>query len=47
LQPVTPGTVIQYRIPDWYDRPWARIWEEYFEQGMQRPKPAEDIFEFK
>jgi hypothetical protein len=28
LQPVTPGTVIEYRIPDWYDRPWARIWEE-------------------
>ena len=46
LQPVTPGTVIQYRIPDWYDRPWARIWEEYFEEGMSRPK-SDDIFEFK
>jgi hypothetical protein len=46
LQPVPPGTVIQYRVPDWYDRPWARIWEEYFEQGMQRPEPNEDIFDF-
>ena len=47
LQPIAPGTVIQYRIPDWYDRPWAKIWEEYFEQGMQRPEPDESIFEFK
>lgn len=47
LQPVAPGTVIDYRIPDWYDRPWARIWEEYFEEGMQRPEPDEDIFEFE
>jgi hypothetical protein len=47
LQPVPPGTVIQYRIPDWYDRPWARVWEEYFEKGMKRPQPKEDIFKFK
>jgi hypothetical protein len=46
LQPVRPGTVIQYRIPDWYDRPWARIWEEYFEQGMSRPSENEDLFKF-
>jgi hypothetical protein len=47
LQPVAPGTVIEYRIPDWYDRPWARIWEEYFEEGMKRPQPGEDIFDFE
>ena len=47
LQPVAPGTVIPYRIPDWYDRPWARVWEEYFEEGMKRPKPDEDIFDFR
>jgi hypothetical protein len=47
LQPVVPGNVIEYRIPDWYDRPWARIWEEYFEEGMQRPEPDEDIFNFE
>jgi hypothetical protein len=46
LQPVLPGTVIEYRIPDWYDRPWARIWEEYFEEGMQRPEVEDDIFDF-
>ncbi len=47
LQPVAPGTVIDYRVPDWYDRPWAKIWEEYFEEGMQRPEPDESIFEFE
>jgi hypothetical protein len=47
LQPVAPGTVIDYRIPDWYDRPWARIWEEHFEEGMRRPEPDESIFEFE
>ena len=47
LEPIAPGKVIEYRVPDWYDRPWARIWEEYFEQGMQRPEPDESIFEFQ
>jgi hypothetical protein len=47
LQPVLPGTVIQYRIPDWFDRPWARIWEEFFEEGMQRPEADDDIFDFE
>jgi hypothetical protein len=44
---VAPGTVIEYRIPDWYDRPWARVWEEHFEEGMQRPETGEDIFDFE
>jgi hypothetical protein len=43
--PVAPGTVIDYEVPDMYDRPWARIWERYHEQGMQRPAPV-DIFSF-
>jgi hypothetical protein len=47
LQPIAPGNVIEYRIPDWYDRPWARIWEENFEEGMQRPQADEDIFDFE
>jgi hypothetical protein len=47
LQPVVPGTVIQYRVPDWYDRPWARVWEEYFEKGMKRPEADESLFDFK
>ena len=47
LQPVRPGTVIEYRVPDWYDRPWARVWEEYFEQEMARPEAEEDLFNFE
>ena len=46
LEAVVPGTVLQYRVPDWFDRPWAKVWEEYFEQGMKRPEPDESIFEF-
>jgi hypothetical protein len=44
--PLTPGAEIPYRVEDLYGRPWAAVWEEYFEQGMQRPK-APDIFDFK
>jgi hypothetical protein len=44
--PVSPGTVIDYEVPDMYGRPWAHIWEENFEQGMQRPSEDEDLFDF-
>jgi hypothetical protein len=44
--PVLPGETIQYEIPDIYGRPWAHIWEEYFEQGMTKPDTGEDIFKF-
>ncbi len=44
--PLTPGAVIQYEMPDMYGRPWARIWETYFETGMERPDDA-DIFTFE
>ena len=47
LQPVPPGTVIEYETPDWYDRPWAKIWEDYFEEDMQRPEDNTDIFDFE
>jgi hypothetical protein len=43
--PEPPGTVIQYEVPDIYGRPWAHIWEEYWEKGMDRPDD-EDIFNF-
>ena len=43
--PVSPGAVIEYQVPDMYGRPWAPIWEQYFEQGMERPE-EEDIFSF-
>jgi hypothetical protein len=44
--PVAPGTVLEYAVPDMYGRPWAKLWEEYDEQGMDRPK-AGDIFTFE
>jgi hypothetical protein len=44
--PVAPPATIQYDVLDMYDRPWAQIWEKYWEQGMSRPEP-EDIFTFK
>jgi hypothetical protein len=43
--PVSPGQVLDYEVPDMYGRPWARIWEEYWEKGMQKPAD-EDIFKF-
>ena len=43
--PVNPGDVIEYEIPDMYGRPWNHLWENYFEQNMQRPE-EEDIFSF-
>lgn len=44
-QPVNIGDVIEYTMPDMYGRPWAQIWERYFEDGMQRPT-EESIFDF-
>jgi hypothetical protein len=45
--PVAPGTVLQFEVPDMYGRPWAQIWEKYWEKGMQRPSTSEDIFSFE
>ena len=44
--PVTPGRVIEYEVPDMYGRPWAHIWEKYWEQGMQGSE-NDDIFDFE
>ncbi len=44
--PVSPGDVIEYEVPDMYGRPWAHIWERYWEDGMERPQ-EEDIFSFE
>jgi hypothetical protein len=44
-QPRSPGTTIQYDVPDMYGRPWATIWEKYLEEGMTRPED-EEIFDF-
>ena len=44
--PVSPNTVIEYEVPDMYGRPWAYIWEKYWEPGMEKPQ-EEDIFSFE
>jgi hypothetical protein len=43
--PVSPGAVIEYKVEDWYGRPWAAAWEEWFEQDMRRPE-SEPLFGF-
>ena len=45
-QPVAPGTMLEYEVPDMYGRPWAQLWEKYHEQGMEKPD-EEDIFSFE
>jgi hypothetical protein len=45
--PVAPGTVLDFEVPDMYGRPWAQIWEKYWEEGMQRPAQDADIFSFE
>jgi len=44
--PLTPGKTIQFEMPDMYGRPWAAIWERYFEEGMSKPDTSEDLFKF-
>jgi hypothetical protein len=44
--PVRAGQMIPYEVPDMYGRPWAHIWEKYFEQGMKKPQPP-DAFDFR
>jgi hypothetical protein len=42
-----PGATIErFDVPDYFGRPWAQIWEKYFESGMEKPK-GEDIFSFR
>jgi hypothetical protein len=36
--PVSVGTTFEYTVPDIYGRPWANIWQQYHEQGMERPE---------
>jgi len=44
--PVGPGQVIEYKVPDMFGRPWGQIWDEWFEQDMQRPDPTAGLFGF-
>ncbi|MDC1528718.1 hypothetical protein N8600_06655 [Gammaproteobacteria bacterium] len=40
---VAPGQVIEYEVPDMFDRPWAKIWKDNFEQDMQGPDEELDL----
>jgi hypothetical protein len=40
-RPAVAGTEIPYKVPDMYGRPWAKLWEEYHEKGMERPAEKE------
>jgi hypothetical protein len=43
---VTLGQTIDYTVLDLLDRPWAKLWQQYNEQDMQRPA-EKDIFGFE
>jgi predicted SnoaL-like aldol condensation-catalyzing enzyme len=45
--PESPGKTIQYDIPDWSNRPWAQIWEKYFEKGMKKPEGTNPLAGFE
>ena len=44
--PMVPGQTFEYQVPDIFGRPWAQIWEQYHEDGMQRPQENEGLFGF-
>jgi hypothetical protein len=46
--PTSPGQKIEYVVPDIYNRPWAKMWEERYEKGMKNPAKDEQeaLFNF-
>lgn len=44
--PMVPGQIFEYTIPDIFGRPWAQIWEQHHEQGLERPNENEGLFGF-
>src|SRR5690606_149086 len=45
--PLAPGAVFEHQVPDMFGRPWAQIWEQHHEEGMQRPDATEELFDFE
>jgi hypothetical protein len=43
--PMSPGATFEYEVPDMYGRPWAQMWEKYYEKDMEKPG-NDDIFDF-
>jgi len=44
--PLTPGATYEAEVLDMFGRPWAHIWEKYWETGMKRPEEGEGLFGF-
>jgi hypothetical protein len=44
--PLAPGQTFEFEVPDIFGRPWAQIWEKYWEIGMKRADDKEDLFDF-
>jgi hypothetical protein len=44
--PMVPGQTFEYTVPDIFGRPWALIWEQNHEDGMERPDENEGLFGF-
>jgi hypothetical protein len=44
--PLAPGQTIEFEVPDIFGRPWAQIWEKYWEKDLQRADDQEDLFDF-
>jgi hypothetical protein len=44
---VAAGEVMEYEGLDMFRRPWAQLWEKYFEKGMQRPVKDEPTFNYE
>ena len=40
-KPVVAGTVIPFKVPDMYGRPWAKNWEKNFEAGWDKPEDSD------
>jgi len=45
--PMNPGATYEAYVPDIFGRPWAEIWEKYFEEGLEKPQTDVDIFSFE
>ncbi|WP_373354758.1 hypothetical protein [Pseudoroseicyclus sp. CXY001] len=44
--PVSPGTTIEYTVPDMYGRPWAQTWDEVERSIGIEPPAQEGLFGF-
>lgn len=38
-----PGQVIDFEVPDMFNRPWAHSWAEHFQQDMEKPSEELDL----